>query len=91
MSKFRIWSECYICGEDYPEDEMVRHKRFDKLVDRRCDDDLGFSDIKAMMDLPSEEARNAEQPVRDQGYVAPNFSLPGGAGSGGAGEGGAGG
>lgn len=88
--KFRVWSECYICGNDYPQGEMMRHKRLGRLVCHRCDDDLGFSDVKAMSDLPTEERKNSEQPVRDQGYVAPNVgSSSGGAGGGGAGGGGA--
>lgn len=88
IPSFDVWSECYICGEDHPESEMVRHVRLGKLVDKDCADQLGFADIKALMDLPYEERRQSEQPVRDQGDVSSGSG--GGAGGGGAGGGGAG-
>lgn len=65
--RYTPWSECALCGEDHPQDEMVRHKRLGILVDKDCDDELGYADVFAMARLPSEEDRAAEQPVSDQG------------------------
>ena len=38
------WFECYICGFDFPKDEMVRHYRSQRWVDKRCDDQKTHSD-----------------------------------------------
>lgn len=82
------WAECYICGEEWPQSKMVRHIRSGRLVDPGCDDELGYSDIRALSELPFEERNASENPIKDQGGIG--YDDEGGAGGGGAGGGGAG-
>ena len=87
------WSECFICGEDYPESEMVRYKSTGiaagRLVDILCADEMDASDFRETQILPTEGTKRSERPVADQGQqgLAQDF----GAGFGGAGWGPAGG
>lgn len=87
--RFTPWAECYICGEEWPQDEMVHHIILKQLVDKYCDDQMGFSDVKALVDIHVEDPDASERPIADQGYVDPEFDR--GAGEGGAGWGPAGG
>lgn len=62
-----IWSECYICGLDFPEDQLVRHYKTLKLVDVGCNDEPTHSDWMSWTVRPMNEAGRAEQPVSGQG------------------------
>ena len=62
-----LWSECYICGLDFPEEEMVRHYKTKRLVDAKCADDPSHTDYMNWMNRRTEERRHAEQPVAFQG------------------------
>jgi hypothetical protein len=63
----RIRAECFICGLDFYQDEMVRHYRYGRLVDVKCADDLTHDDHMSMLELPEERRRTSEQPVAFQG------------------------
>jgi hypothetical protein len=64
------WTECYICGLDFPTYEMVRHYKSRKLVDRTCADAKGHQDYIEEMIIPAEHIEPSEQPVSDQGQAA---------------------
>lgn len=77
-----------MCGEEWPQSLMVRHIRLGRLVDPGCDDELGYSDLRALLDIPVEERQSSENPIENQGGFG--YDDEGGAGGGGAGGGGAG-
>jgi hypothetical protein len=63
----RIRAECFICGLDFYQDEMVRHYRFGRLVDMHCADEMTHDDYMSTLELPEERRRTSEQPVTCQG------------------------
>lgn len=65
----QLRSECYICGLDFPEEEMVRHYKTKRLVDAKCADEPTHTDYMNWMHRPTEERRHAEQPVAFQGEI----------------------
>lgn len=65
-----LWSECYICGLDFREEEMVQHYRTKRLVDAKCADEPTHTDFMGWMTRPTEERHSAEQPVSFQGEQA---------------------
>src|SRR5262245_27495436 len=56
-------SECSICGNDFREDEMVRHYRTGRLVDKLCADEMTADDYLAIYHRPMENRKRAKQPV----------------------------
>lgn len=76
--RFTPWAECYICGEEWPQDEMVRHVILNQLVDKYCDDEMGFSDVKALTDTPVEDPESSERPIASQGYAGHGRGYGGG-------------
>lgn len=60
-------SECYICGLDFREEEMVRHYKTRRLVDVKCADEPTHTDYMSMLQIPPDQGRRAEQPVPFQG------------------------
>jgi hypothetical protein len=67
----RIRAECFVCGLDFYQDEMVRHYKSGKLVDINCADDISHTDHYAMLwqYRRPEERQRSEQPVSFQGEV----------------------
>jgi hypothetical protein len=63
----RIQAECFICGLDFFQDEMVRHYRYGRLVDVKCADELTHTDYMGLLERPEEHTQHSEQPVAFQG------------------------
>lgn len=80
------WAECWLCGFDYPQSQLVRHYKSRKLVDRKCADEMSQSDYLEFWARRQQEQDMSEQPVADQGEVAGSY-VGSGAGEGGAGTG----
>ena len=63
----RIRAECFICGLDFFQDEMVRHYKLGRLVDIHCADEMTHTDHMSLLILPIERNERSEQPVACQG------------------------
>lgn len=81
------WAECYICGLDFPQSQMVRHYKSRRLVDKGCADEIGAAELRENLTLPkSEGTRRTENAVDQQGQAPDLYSdqdTLGGAGLGG--------
>lgn len=81
------WAECFICGLDFPQGDMVFHYRLKRLVDKGCADELGAADYRENMRLPATEGEvKTMAPVTQQGqdpHLYDDQDTLGGAGLGG--------
>ena len=68
----RVRAECFICGLDFFQDEMVRHYRLGRLVDIHCADEMTHSDHMSLLVLREERHEVSEQPVACQGADGSN-------------------
>ena len=68
----RVRAECFICGLDFYQDEMVRHYKLGRLVDVGCDDEISHTDYYEiyLRNRGEERIQRSEQPVPFQGEVA---------------------
>lgn len=64
------WAECDICGEEYPQSEMVRHYKTGRLVDVLCADELNADDYREVAIIRAEELIGSEQIIPAQGQQA---------------------
>jgi hypothetical protein len=65
----RVRAECFICGLDFWQDEMVQHYKLLRLVDVDCADDISHTDLFSMMwpHRGAERMQRSQQPVPFQG------------------------
>lgn len=71
---FEPVSQCYICGLDFYESEMVKHYKSGRLVDAACADEPGASDYLEKVKRPVEHQKRARQPTQ-QGYQAEEWAT----------------
>lgn len=67
--------ECNICGFELPLSHAVRHYKTKKLVDRKCADEIGAYELRALTRIRSEDGANSPQPVSGQGEDGVNSGF----------------
>lgn len=88
------WGECYVCGFEFPYEQLQRHYKTQRLVDEDCADEFNNSDYREMLVIFGETRLSSEQPVSSQGQSEGLYEgqdVLSGAGMVGAGRGGPGG